>query len=132
VELLKALRRTADVIFDRGGFIRKIENLGPRTLPYKVSIHGLVNREGHAFVYKFDIPPPFLADINEEFARDVDIVKRFVFRQESKMKFDCTLEDELQPPAYRKDVIEMMRIAKKSQKEKYSLNTGLDYYPFQK
>lgn len=120
------------MIFDRGGFIRKIENLGARTLPYKVSIHGLVNREGHAFTYKFDIPPNYLQDINEEYGRDVDIVKRFIFREETSMTFNCTLEDELKPPAYRKEVIEMMRIAKKSEKGKYSLNTGLDYYPFQK
>lgn len=47
-------------------------------------------------------------------------------------EFKCTLEDEMKPPAYREEVIRMMRIAKKNQKEKYPQNTGLTYYPFQK
>lgn len=51
---------------------------------------------------------------------------------EDPEKLECTLHDELQPPAYRKEVHKMMQIAKKYQKEKYPQNTGLSYYPFQK
>lgn len=95
----------------------------------------MVNREGQAFVYKFDVAPGLVGDINEEYGRDVDVIKRYIFKAETRSYIsqpECTLEDELQPPAYRKEVIEMMRLAKKGMKEKYSHNTGLDYYPFQK
>jgi small subunit ribosomal protein S6 len=44
----------------------------------------------------------------------------------------CTIHEELQPPAYRKEVINMMKKAAKGQKEKYPQHTGLKYYPFQK
>lgn len=126
------MKRTAVAIFDKGGFIRKIDNLGLQKLPFKVSEHGLVNRTGNAFVLKFDVKPPALQDLKEEFGRDVDIIKRDVFRVQELEPVDCTLQDELQPPAYRKDVIKMINVAKKKQKEKYPQNTGLSYYPFQK
>lgn len=78
------------------------------------------------------IPPSELATLHEEVGRDVDIIKRNIFKVEEPEKFECTLEEELQPPAYRKEVIEMIRVAKKGQKEKYPHNTGLSYYPFQR
>lgn len=126
------MRRTADAIFDKGGFIRQVDNLGFRNLPYKVSVHGLVHRTGNAFVVKFDVPPTALQDLVEEYGRDVDIVKRHIFKDEQPSRFACTLHEEMMPPAYRKEVIKMMSIAKKKQKEKYPMNTGLSYYPFQK
>lgn len=126
------MKRTATAIFDQGGFIRRIDNLGPQKLPFKVSKHGLVNTAGNAFVLKFDVKPPALQDLKEEFGRDVDIIKQGIFRVQEPEKVECTLQDELQPPAYRKEVIEMINVAKRKQKEKYPQNTGLSYYPFQK
>lgn len=81
---------------------------------------------------KLDVAPKHIQDIQEEYQRDVDILRRSFFKVEEAEKVECTLQDELQPPAYRKEVIEMMNIAKKNQKEKYPQNTGLKYYPFQK
>lgn len=44
-EIAVSLKRTAQEIFNRGGFIRKIENLGvSRDTPYKISAHGQVHR----------------------------------------------------------------------------------------
>lgn len=81
----------------------------------------------------------FSQDINEEWGRDVDIVRRNVFKKEEKLKFECTLEEELLPPAYRKDVAEMIQVARNSKKFRqqqkrtvWSANTGLDFYPFQR
>lgn len=54
-ELVTVMRRAAEGIFERGGFIRKIENLGARDLPYKMSRHGLVHKHGHAVLYQFDV-----------------------------------------------------------------------------
>lgn len=68
----------------------------------------------------------------EEYGRDVDILRKNAAKLKEKEEFECTLEEEMKPPAYREEVINMMRIAKRNQKEKYPQNTGLSYYPFQK
>jgi small subunit ribosomal protein S6 len=39
-ELFTILKRTALSIFDKGGIIRKIDNLGKQPLPYKVKALG--------------------------------------------------------------------------------------------
>jgi len=131
-EIISTLKRTATQIFDKGGFVRKVENLGPRNLPYKISEHGVVNKTGSLFIMKFDVAPKHVQELEEEYARDVDIIRKLVVKMEDQKKLECTLEEELQPPAYRKDVIKLMEIAKKKQKAKYPHNSGLNYYPFQK
>lgn len=69
----------------------------------------------------------------EEYNRDVDILKRSLFKlEDEEEKHECSLNQELQPPAYRKEVIRMLGRAQRGQKEKYPHNTGLKYYPFQK
>lgn len=73
-----------------------------------------------------------IADFEEEYRRDIDIIRASVFKIEPPQRIQCTLDEELLPPAYRKNVIEMMRVSKRKEKRKYSQNSGLDYYPFQK
>ncbi|XP_055843017.1 probable 28S ribosomal protein S6, mitochondrial [Episyrphus balteatus] len=131
-EIVSVLKRTAECIFDKGGIIRKLENLGSRALPHKISEHGLVHREGNYFAIQFDTAPTKIVDLNEEYGRDIDIIRRHIFKLEEPKAVECTLHEELQPPAYRKDVQKMIEIAKRKQKKKYDYNSGLDYYPFQK
>lgn len=133
--MISTLKRTAEAIFEKGGIIRKLENLGTRPLPFKISEHGLVHKTGSSFVIKFDSPPTAILDLKEEYGRDVDIIRRHIFKLEEETleeKKPCTLHEELLPPAYRKEVIEMINLGKKNQKPKYPQNTGLSYYPFQK
>ncbi|XP_053952457.1 probable 28S ribosomal protein S6, mitochondrial [Anastrepha obliqua] len=131
-EIVSVLKRTAETILDRDCVIRKLENLGTRMLPYKISEHGVVHREGTYFTISFDAAPAKISDFMEEFGRDIDIVRRRIFKIEEPEEFQCTLHEEMLPPAYRKDVQEMIDIAKRKQKPKFKYNTGLDYYPFQK
>lgn len=92
----------------------------------------MVHKTGHSFIIKLDVAPKHIYEIQEEYSRDVDIVRRYFFKMEEPEKVECTLNEELQAPAYRREVIKMMRIARKGQKEKYPHNSGLNYYPFQK
>ncbi|EDW68840.1 small ribosomal subunit protein bS6m isoform X1 [Drosophila virilis] len=131
-ELISVIKRTAEAIFDKGGIIRKFENLGTRALPFKVSEHGVVHREATHFTITFDTAPTKLSDLKEEFGRDIDIIRRYIFKVEEPEDYECTLHEEMLPPAYRKDVQELIDIAKRKQKPKYNYNSGLDYYPFQK
>lgn len=81
----------------------------------------------------FKTPPKYVEPLVEEYSRDVDILKTLVTKKvEDQEPIQCTLEEETKPPAYRKEVIQMMESAKRKQKEKYPQNTGLSYYPFQK
>lgn len=105
-------------------------------LPYKISSQGIVHRIGMYFTVEFSVPPAQLEDIDEEYSRDVDIIRRGIFKIEDELTMpkerQCTLHEELLPPAYRKDVQEMIAIANKKKKPKFKYNSGLDYYPFSK
>ncbi|XP_041973440.1 probable 28S ribosomal protein S6, mitochondrial [Aricia agestis] len=134
-ELKTALTRVSHAIFDRGGIIRNIENLGFRNMPYKTSSHGLVHREANYFIFKIDTATQAVADLKEEYSRDVDIIRQRVFKAQTEESTPCTLEEELLPPAYRKEVQDMIEKGKGHMNRytfKFKYNSGLDYYPFQK
>ncbi|XP_063375266.1 small ribosomal subunit protein bS6m [Cydia amplana] len=134
-ELKTALKRVSHAIFNRGGIIREIENLGFRAMPYKTSAHGLVHREANYFVFKIDTATQAVADLKEEYSRDVDIVRQRVYKVQTDSDHKCTLETELLPPAYRKEVQKMIEVGKTQVNRftyKFKYNSGLDYYPFQK
>lgn len=42
---MSTLKRTAGIIFDKGGIIRKLESLGTNDMPNKTSIHGSVHKK---------------------------------------------------------------------------------------
>lgn len=138
-EVVSTLKRTSQIIFDKGGFIRKLENLGTKNLPYKISTHGMPHRIGSYFLITLDVPPTAIEDLDDEYARDVDIVKKTWVKKVEPEKIDCSLQEELLPPAYRKDVQEMLHISKNSKRARkeektrvWKPNSGLDYYPFQR
>ncbi|XP_044766750.1 probable 28S ribosomal protein S6, mitochondrial [Coccinella septempunctata] len=132
-ELVSSLKRTANAIYDKGGILRKLENLGTRDTPHKISAHGMVHRKASCFVYEINVPPTKLEDLNEELGRDVDIVRRHIFK---KNTFDevkeCTLHEEMLPVPYRKDVQDLLEQARKLDKPKFVYGNNLDHYPFQK
>lgn len=81
---------------------------------------------------QFDSPTTLIHEMKEEYGRDIDIIRRHVFKIEEPRQFSCTLHEESLPPAYRKEVQRMVAMAKRSEKPKYNQKSGLDYYPFQK
>lgn len=44
-ELVGTLKRTAEAIFDKGGFIRKIDNLGKQAIPYKIRANNQTHKD---------------------------------------------------------------------------------------
>lgn len=52
-ELKPILKRTAQAIFDRGGVIRKINNLGTNTTPYKMSMGGTTYKQARYWRFFF-------------------------------------------------------------------------------
>jgi len=47
-ETAAALKRTVEALMDRGAIVRSLENLGDRTLPYKISAHSQRHSRGGA------------------------------------------------------------------------------------
>ncbi|XP_011498502.1 PREDICTED: probable 28S ribosomal protein S6, mitochondrial [Ceratosolen solmsi marchali] len=132
-DLFTILKRTANSIFDKGGLIRKIDNLGKLALPYKMKE---LKKEANFFIFHFDMPPAIILTLNKDLKRDVDILKWQVYNTNEKEKIECTLDNELLPPPYRRDVQELIELGnkhrRKSDRFKFKFNTGLNYYPFQR
>ncbi|XP_051171998.1 probable 28S ribosomal protein S6, mitochondrial [Leptopilina boulardi] len=135
-ELTTTLKRVAQMIFDKGGFIRKMENFGKKATPYRMSVHERVHKEANYFVFYFDVPPSLTCQLQDEFNRDIDIVRSNILKHGEITPFDCTLNEELLPPPYRPSVQKLMKInereEKKKEKYKFKHNSGLSYYPFQR
>ncbi|CAH2000468.1 unnamed protein product [Acanthoscelides obtectus] len=132
-ELRTALKRTSETIFQKGGIIRKLENLGTRDLPFKISVHGVVYNKADYFLFEFNAPPSSIASLFDEYIRDVDVVRRRLYKKTEPVGFECTLDNEMKPPPYRNDVLNLIEQAKSQQgKPKFEYNTNLDHYPFQK
>ncbi|XP_042220745.1 probable 28S ribosomal protein S6, mitochondrial [Homarus americanus] len=132
--LVTAVKRVSESILDEGGYVSKIESLGARELPYKMTAHGQVHTKGNYFLIHFAAPPTSLSDITDNCRRDIDLVRPLVSRIESKARFECTLHEEVQPPSSRPEVHKMIREAEKRLpphiKKKFRLNTDLGYNPF--
>ncbi|XP_064093631.1 small ribosomal subunit protein bS6m-like isoform X2 [Macrobrachium nipponense] len=132
--LIKTVQRISENILDQGGYLRKIENLGNRELPYRMSAHGRMHTKGSYFLIHFDAPPATIDPICDNCNRDIDLVRRFLQKVEEPPTFQCTRHEEIKPPAYRAEVQKMIAEASSRvpihQRKKFKFNTGLDYYPF--
>ncbi|XP_014251123.1 probable 28S ribosomal protein S6, mitochondrial [Cimex lectularius] len=133
-EMTKVLKRTASAIFEKGGVIKKLDNLGQQKLPYKTSKHGMVHLEAHYFNLAFIAPPSKIEQLEIEYERDVDIIRSKIYKSIVPSDFECRLEEELKPAPYRLEVQEMIEEMKKKEARRpsFKYNTNLDYYPFQK
>ncbi|KAG8225561.1 hypothetical protein J437_LFUL002078 [Ladona fulva] len=131
-EIVSVLKRATTSIFDKGGIIRKIENLGFLDTPYKIKNHGMVHKQANYFVVQFDSPPTSLADLAEEYDRDVDVIRKRFYKVEPPKFVECTIADEMKPAPYRLEVQKMIEEGKSKKERKFKYNSGLNYYPFQK
>lgn len=84
------------------------------------------------FVFEFNAPPLCIEQLLDEYGRDVDVMRKRIFKKNMPKNVECTLHEELLPPPYRKDVQELVAKAKRHEKPKFRYNADLDYYPFQK
>ncbi|KAK8393071.1 hypothetical protein O3P69_013240 [Scylla paramamosain] len=128
------VKRIAESILDEGGFVSKIESLGARELPYRMRAHGQLHSKGSYFLLDFVAPPIKIADITDNFKRDVDLIRPVVFNKEDPLPITCTLHQEIKPPAYRSEVQKMIQEAKQrvpiSKRKRFKLVTSVGYNPF--
>ncbi|KAJ8678967.1 hypothetical protein QAD02_014754 [Eretmocerus hayati] len=137
-ELFNALKRTAETIFEKGGFLRKIDNLGKQATPFKMSEWGQTHKEANYFIIYFDTAPKTLIELNAAYKRDADIVRHQIFAANNLEKVQCTFHEEMLPPPFRPDVQKLVEMGAREKRyqdkvdKKFKYNSGLDYYPFQK
>lgn len=101
-------------------------------MPYKISKNRQPYREAEHIIFKFDVSEQLREDLKEEVNLDVDVVRCNLFPVEEPKEFKCTLEEEMQPVSYRKDVQELLRMREKAPKKKWAAQMGIEYYPFQR
>ncbi|XP_034873539.1 small ribosomal subunit protein bS6m isoform X2 [Mirounga angustirostris] len=74
-ETAAALKRTVEALMDRGAIVRNLENLGDRTLPYKISSHSQRHSRGGYFLVDFYAPATAVESIMEHLSRDIDVIR---------------------------------------------------------
>ncbi|BET01172.1 ribosomal protein, S6 [Nesidiocoris tenuis] len=86
------------------------------------------------FVVSFTAPPSKLPVIEDECRRDVDVIRKRIYKAVEPDSHDCRIEEEIKPAPYRLEVVQMIEEARKREAKKpsFKFNTGLDYYPFQR
>lgn len=66
------------------------------------------------FVYSFMGSPNLFADIKDECTRDVDVIRHAIAPAFWDLPHDCTLHEEMNPPALRKSVQNLLEVSKKN------------------
>lgn len=100
-ELTGILKRTANTIFENGGIIRRIDNLGSRPVPYKMKNLGSQQKEANYFVMEFIVPPTKLSELTTIYNRDIDIIRNRIYKISAQEAHECTIEEDMKPPPYR-------------------------------
>ncbi|KAK3577391.1 hypothetical protein CHS0354_032239 [Potamilus streckersoni] len=89
VQLSAALKRTCQVVFDNGGTIRSLENLGLRQLPYAMKSHGHRSKHGNYFIINFDSSPSAVKSVGKTLNIDEDIIRQTIILKEKDFKRPC-------------------------------------------
>lgn len=108
-EIVETLKRCANLIWKGNGVIKKIDFLGCKKLPYKIpsSTENEIYHEANYFTYHVSINSERMKEIRPEYKLDIDvIISKFNLAEESTIpeNYECTLEEELKPPAYRESI----------------------------
>jgi len=131
--LVQSVKKAADEIYSRGGYIRKIQSMGTRQLPNVKISKGLKHREGSYLLLDIDVRAQDLVKIEDEYKRNRDIIQQTIISKTDEL-FQCaeTLDDELKPPAERPSVQTLIEQGRRPPRFKkiFDQKTGLDYYPF--
>ncbi|XP_025964324.1 small ribosomal subunit protein bS6m isoform X2 [Dromaius novaehollandiae] len=100
-ETAAVLKRTVEALMERGAIVRNLENLGERSLPYKISKHKQRHRRGGYFLVDFEGPPSIVSTMMDHLGRDIDVIRRTFLKHPVSKTEECsgiipvTYEDKL-------------------------------------
>lgn len=126
-ELKVVLKRAAESIMSHG-ILHRIENLGTRELPYKMKKDSIWHKRGSYYLFYFDSHTADIDDLLDQYQRDVDILKPSFSKVVPPTPVQCTLAEELLPPAYRPEVKKLIEEGRKKEPKRFKMH--VDYYPF--
>ncbi|KAH6929190.1 hypothetical protein HPB50_024100 [Hyalomma asiaticum] len=75
------------------------------------------------FLFRFDASPELTVALRGEIKRDVDIIRATFISLTPPKTFTCTLEEEMQPPAYRPSVQALMAQSQVKKKKAFEKHT---------
>ncbi|XP_064008278.1 small ribosomal subunit protein bS6m [Pogoniulus pusillus] len=74
-ETAAVLKRTVEALMERGAIVRNLENLGERSLPYRISKHKEHHRRGGYFLIDLEAPPSIVSPMMDHLGRDIDVIR---------------------------------------------------------
>ncbi|XP_033002865.1 28S ribosomal protein S6, mitochondrial [Lacerta agilis] len=88
-ETAATLKRTVEALMERGAVVRNLENLGERTLPYKISKHNQRHTRGGYFLVDFNSPPTVVSAIQDHLGRDIDVIRSSILKHHVANSEEC-------------------------------------------
>ncbi|KAF1416677.1 28S ribosomal protein S6, mitochondrial, partial [Spheniscus humboldti] len=84
------LKRTVEALMERGAIVRNLENLGERSLPYKISKHKERHRRGGYFLIDLEGPPSIVSTMMDHLGRDIDVIRRAFIKHPVSKTEECS------------------------------------------
>lgn len=112
--LLECCVRVGEKIIDTGSILRRIEFLGHKNLHYTLRNPHVPRsprfKQGSFFLYHLDTSARNSVAICSDLQLDYDILSlRMLPKLEPPADYKCTLDEELQTPAYRPSVAQLIK-----------------------
>ncbi|NXB30594.1 RT06 protein, partial [Eulacestoma nigropectus] len=89
-ETAAVLKRTVEALMERGAIVRNLENLGERSLPYKISKHQERHKRGGYFLIDLEAPPSILSPMMDHLGRDIDVIRRAFIKHPVAKAEECS------------------------------------------
>ncbi|XP_010143669.1 PREDICTED: 28S ribosomal protein S6, mitochondrial [Buceros rhinoceros silvestris] len=89
-ETAAVLKRTVEALMERGAVVRNLENLGERSLPYKISKHKERHRRGGYFLIDLEGPPSIVSTMMDHLGRDIDVIRPTFIKYPVSKTEECT------------------------------------------
>ncbi|XP_074757083.1 small ribosomal subunit protein bS6m [Athene noctua] len=89
-ETAAVLKRTVEALMERGAVVRSLENLGERSLPYKISKHNERHRRGGYFLIDLEGPPSIVSTMMDHLGRDIDVIRRGFIKHPVSKTEECS------------------------------------------
>ncbi|XP_010126844.1 PREDICTED: 28S ribosomal protein S6, mitochondrial [Chlamydotis macqueenii] len=89
-ETAAVLKRTVEALMERGAIVRNLENLGERSLPYKISKHKERHRRGGYFLIDLEGPPSIVSTMMDHLGRDIDVIRRAFVKHPVSKTEECS------------------------------------------
>ncbi|NWQ77578.1 RT06 protein, partial [Columbina picui] len=89
-ETAAVLKRTVEALMERGAVVRNLENLGEKSLPYKISKHKERHRRGGYFLIDLEGPPSIVSAMMDHLGRDIDVIRRAFVKHPVSKTEECS------------------------------------------